>query len=543
MISMNFNEIKNQEQLKVFFGITAEQLNYLLVPIYKSFVIPKKNGGYRKINKPHEDLLYFQKIISWELNKIYTPLAPTFVFGYLKKSNNKELYIKTNAKEHLGSNFVVNVDIKDFFNSIHFNTVLKLFSSELFQLDIEAAKILTSLVTHKQSLVIGSPASPVISNLIFLEIDKVLYHFSKAFEGNYTRYADDLTFSFESKPKKDFIISIQQQLSKYGFYLNQNKINISGKNYRQEVNGLTINNFVNISKEYLKNFRATLHNFKNNDFQLEFDKYTKSNHTKYLKFKKNNLKRFYGVDVEVNLANYEDNLYFKKRFIEYSLRGKLIFIGKILGTNHSKFVSFSRSFKNLADILHQREESPILKREVAYITNSTANSVVYYSYIFLRNERFSNEEIKSFVYEFSTNGAPDKEKILKGLNYESISFIKLYGAMTDNSRFESLINRKIDEGKIKEIIKNWKGKELFFKNYSRKIFHTNLQCNLIRNDFDEPNEFHPNTGVFAYTDENKPKAPIYEISRLFLETMGMRVCKKCLDQIPFISNLEDWDLP
>ena len=44
----------------------------------------------------------------------------------------------------------------------------------------------------------GAPTSPVISNIVNKAMDIRLFALAKKFNANYTRYADDITFSLKS---------------------------------------------------------------------------------------------------------------------------------------------------------------------------------------------------------------------------------------------------------------------------------------------------------------------------------------------------------
>jgi len=78
---------------------------------YKLFTIKKKSGSDRQIHAPVEGLKALQKTLAFILQCVFTPhqAATGFVWG---KS------IVDNAKLHAGSNYVYNIDLKDFFPSI-----------------------------------------------------------------------------------------------------------------------------------------------------------------------------------------------------------------------------------------------------------------------------------------------------------------------------------------------------------------------------------------------------------------------------------------
>jgi hypothetical protein len=78
---------------------------------YTEFKVKKKSGADRTIHAPVKGLKAIQKTLSFILQCVYEPhkAATGFVRG---KS------IVDNAKEHVGSKYVYNIDLKDFFPSI-----------------------------------------------------------------------------------------------------------------------------------------------------------------------------------------------------------------------------------------------------------------------------------------------------------------------------------------------------------------------------------------------------------------------------------------
>jgi retron-type reverse transcriptase len=93
-----------------------KQITYYANPLrskksYKEFRIKKKSGGIRTICAPENGLKAIQKIIGVILQCVFEPnkAAKGFVAG---KS------IVDNAREHVGQNYVYNIDLKDFFPSI-----------------------------------------------------------------------------------------------------------------------------------------------------------------------------------------------------------------------------------------------------------------------------------------------------------------------------------------------------------------------------------------------------------------------------------------
>lgn len=74
--------------------------------------------------------------------------------------------IVSNATVHKNKNCVLNIDLKDFFDTIHIGRVIGLFKSKPFCFNADIANKLAYLVCYKRRLPQGAPTSPIISNFI-----------------------------------------------------------------------------------------------------------------------------------------------------------------------------------------------------------------------------------------------------------------------------------------------------------------------------------------------------------------------------------------
>jgi len=108
----------------------------------------------------------------------------------------------------------------------------------------------------------GAPTSPAISNLVCRRLDARLDGLAQRNEGVYTRYADDLTFSFKKKNVKlgRFRWWVDQICHQEGFFVNQKKFRVIRRSQRQVVTGIVVNDELRIPREDRRRFRAILHN-------------------------------------------------------------------------------------------------------------------------------------------------------------------------------------------------------------------------------------------------------------------------------------------
>ena len=153
---------------------------------YRVFNIPKRNGGYREISAPYPALLECQQ---WINDNILVKIKPhSSAQGFIKNKS-----IINNATPHLSQPCLLKVDIKNFFPSISFRRVIKLFQNLGYPQNISF--YLSSLCCLNEALPQGAATSPSLSNIVLRRLDNRLSGISKKSELNYTRYADDMTFS------------------------------------------------------------------------------------------------------------------------------------------------------------------------------------------------------------------------------------------------------------------------------------------------------------------------------------------------------------
>ncbi len=205
---------------------------------YHSFLIPKKSGGMREIEAPSDKLKLYQL---WIKENILDKIK---VSDYAK-GFRKACSILDNAKNHVGKELVINLDLKDFFPSITYNQVYRIFA--YLGYTNEVSHLLTQICTNKDNVLPqGSPASPVISNIISLKLDKRLSGLAGAYNCDYSRYADDITFS-GSKGIKKMLPLVMEIITEEGFEVNEEKLRLQYCFQRQEVTGLVVNKCVKIS--------------------------------------------------------------------------------------------------------------------------------------------------------------------------------------------------------------------------------------------------------------------------------------------------------
>jgi len=250
-------------------GLPIEDFNSLDLS-YRVYKRKKKNKGYRVITAPNESLKLIQSQFAkflYEKNKDLFDANP-HITGFLPG-----LSIKDNADPHLGSEWILNLDLKDFFPSITEEFLVDYYRDLGFKFN---ATELGKITCYQGKLAQGSPSSPVIANLIaLLTIDDKIKKIAEGSGFKYTRYADDLTFSIKSKCDRSFIKGFARYVtgivSSSGiFEVNNSKVNIKHCSQRQMVTGVLVNNEdPGVSRPVRNKLRAILHQHKIQDKPLD----------------------------------------------------------------------------------------------------------------------------------------------------------------------------------------------------------------------------------------------------------------------------------
>ncbi|SMO63032.1 reverse transcriptase family protein [Melghirimyces algeriensis] len=249
---------------------------------YHRFTIPKRSGGKREISAPKRSLRQAQEWVKHQLldRLPIHPAACGFVPG---KST------LVNARQHLGQSVVVKMDLKDFFPSITFRRVKGLFQSS-FGYSESVSTLLALLCTEPprkevefdgtyyyvamgdRQLPQGACTSPTLTNILCRRLDRRLQGLASKFGFQYSRYADDLTFScskHDAEKLGGLINGARSIIQSEGFKTNEKKTRILRDTNRQTVTGIVVNQKPNIRRKELRRFRALLHRVEINGLNEE----------------------------------------------------------------------------------------------------------------------------------------------------------------------------------------------------------------------------------------------------------------------------------
>ncbi|QDV18075.1 Reverse transcriptase (RNA-dependent DNA polymerase) [Gimesia panareensis] len=240
---------------------------------YSYHWLPKRNG-FRLIEAPRPFLKMAQNQIQQEiLSQI--PMhhsAHGFVAGHSPV---------TNARPHAGKRVVVKFDLENFYSSVKFSRVVAIFRTLGYcrEAALWLARLTTSSIPANlpfpdgtlrpllpylpRHLPQGAPTSPALANLSAYSLDVRLSGLARSFGADYTRYADDLTFSGPEsflRSLRVFIPLVQQIICSERFQVNREKRRVIRNSQRQTVTGVVVNEHTNISRKEFDRLKAILTN-------------------------------------------------------------------------------------------------------------------------------------------------------------------------------------------------------------------------------------------------------------------------------------------
>lgn len=200
----------------------------------RKYISKKSNGTKRSLYIPEYNLKQLQRVILHEfLDSI--PLSPNAT-AYKKGCSLRE-----NASPHCGKRMLVKLDIRRFFDNISSTAVL----TDLIKIGLseQTAQKIVSLCCYKGILPQGAPTSPCLSNIVMSRFDREMGVFCADNGIAYTRYSDDMTFSFDEFDTSRLIRVVRSFLLKYahGLKLNCEKTAVVTRNFQQRVTGIVVN--------------------------------------------------------------------------------------------------------------------------------------------------------------------------------------------------------------------------------------------------------------------------------------------------------------
>lgn len=250
---LNISENKLKKSIK-----QSEKNNY-----YADYYDVSKKVGTRRIysiNKKSSLYNVQKQLLNNFLNNI---MLADSAYGFV----NGRSYIDF-LMPHISfykDNYYLRLDISDFFGSIS-SSLLEEVLSHYFEVseklsEEQKGKLLgytLNIITNKKRILQGAITSPLISNIVFRQLDIRIQKYCKCLDIEYSRYADDLLFSSKNKNihSKAFLQRIKEILKSKDFNINNSKTIRSEKEV--SLNGYVIGESIRLSRKKLENISRVL---------------------------------------------------------------------------------------------------------------------------------------------------------------------------------------------------------------------------------------------------------------------------------------------
>jgi hypothetical protein len=213
-----------------------KSIETITIPVFLRHRIPKKNRnrGFRTVWEPIL-LKSNYKGLARQLDAFFRHHLEGYphesAFGYRPGRN-----IRENAQVHVGNTRILSLDVADFFPNISKERIERLFLE--MGVNTTVSDLLSRFVTIEGTLALGLPTSPVLSNAVALPIDVDLGSLADRSGAQYSRYADDITFSGSGDlPSLELI---EDCLRRHGFQMAAGKTRWSKRGQSHYVTGLSV---------------------------------------------------------------------------------------------------------------------------------------------------------------------------------------------------------------------------------------------------------------------------------------------------------------
>lgn len=230
---------------------------------------PKSNGGLRLIEAPKPRLKSLQRLINHRI-LANVPVHPNS-FGFVRGRNCIGA-----AQRHAGEEVVIGLDLKNYFSNLRYGRVYAFFRHLGYPVSVaHSFSGICTIITpsrirkhmpfeQRQALMEphlpqGAPTSPALANLLTYGLDRRLAGLARSLGANYTRYADDLTFSGDRGVRDTVLTTVPDIVKEEGFKVRTGKTRVMPCYQRQMVLGIVVNEKINIPRKEFDRLKAKIH--------------------------------------------------------------------------------------------------------------------------------------------------------------------------------------------------------------------------------------------------------------------------------------------
>ncbi|MEO6609526.1 MAG: reverse transcriptase family protein [Aestuariivirga sp.] len=219
---------------------------------YRPFEIDRgRNKPRRLVLAPRVGIKVIQTWLSYHFERVYK--RPLHCFGFVPGFSHLDA-----AHAHLGARWIFNVDIKDFFPTTPASHVV----NSLVKMGYNpfSANMISRLCCYFGFLPQGAPTSPILSNLVFSEVDVRLAELQAQYDIRLSRYADDIVFSGTGDFPVDLPSAVDAVFLATPWKISEEKRSLTFLPNRLKVHGLLVHGeHLRLTKGYRRRIRAYRH--------------------------------------------------------------------------------------------------------------------------------------------------------------------------------------------------------------------------------------------------------------------------------------------
>lgn len=173
--------------------------------------VPKPGGGTRILGIPTLLDRMLQQAIAQQLNIIYDDTFSKSSYGFRPKRNAHQALIQARRYINEGFNYVVDIDIAQFFDRVNHDYLMNLLSErimdkrslKLIRRYLKSGAMIGGIATvNTEGMPQGGPLSPILSNILLDKLDKELERRGHRF----VRYADDICLFVKSERASERVL-------------------------------------------------------------------------------------------------------------------------------------------------------------------------------------------------------------------------------------------------------------------------------------------------------------------------------------------------